>query len=221
MQESLLKGKEKSKTEKISDATIRRLSVYYRTLSRMEKQGIQRTTSMELAEIEGLTPVMVRKDLSFFGTFGSRGVGYDITSLKKELAVILGYNRKWGLVIIGGGLFSDVLVNSQILSENNFVINKIFEKNPSLLPSGDGPIKIYPLEDLGKRLNPAEDHIAIIALPPPEVQGVIDRLADIGVKAVIYLASRTIKVPPNMICVNQDIFIKLGMLTYKLREQNK
>jgi redox-sensing transcriptional repressor len=219
MQEPLLK--EKSKIEKISDATVRRLSVYYRTLSRMEKQGVQRTTSMELAEIEGLTPVMVRKDLSFFGTFGSRGVGYGVNSLKKELATILGYDRKWGLVIIGGGLFSEVLINSQILSENNFFINKIFEKNHQQVPNTNGRINIYPLEDLETRLSPLEDHIAIIALPPPEVQEIVNRLGEIGVKAVIYLASRTVKAPPNMICMNQDIFIKLGMLTFKLIEQNK
>ena len=87
---------------------------------------------MELADIEGISPVMVRKDLSFFGTFGCRGVGYEVQSLKTELANILGLSRKWGLVIIGGGRFRNVLINSQMLKENNLVIRKVFEKDPDI-----------------------------------------------------------------------------------------
>jgi len=211
--------KGKLKAEKISDSTIRRLSIYYRTLNRMEKQDIKRTTSMELAEIEGISPVMVRKDLSFFGTFGCRGVGYDVHSLKTELAKILGFSRGWGLVIIGGGRFRNVLINSQILKENNLVINKVFENDPDLLQNSDDPVKVYSMDQLETQINPEEDHIAIIALPPPEVQAIIDRLGKIGIKAVLYMASRSVKAPDNMVVMNQDISINLGMMTYKVLEK--
>ncbi len=212
--------KGKLKTEKISDSTIRRLSIYYRTLNRMEKQDIKRTTSMELAEIEGISPVMVRKDLSFFGTFGCRGVGYEVQSLKTELANILGLSRGWGLVIIGGGRFRDVLINSQILKENNLVIKKVFETDPDLVKNSDDQVKVYSIDQLEDQINLEEDHIAIIALPPPEVQAVIDRLGKIGMKAVLYMASRSVKAPDNMVVMNQDISIKLGMMTYKVMEKN-
>ncbi len=211
--------KGKLKAEKISDSTIRRLSIYYRTLNRMEKQDIKRTTSMELAEIEGISPVMVRKDLSFFGTFGCRGVGYDVHSLKTELAKILGFSRGWGLVIIGGGRFRNVLINSQILKENNLVIKKVFENDPDLVQNNDDSVKVYPMDQLENQINPEEDHIAIIALPPPEVQAVIDRLGKIGIKAVLYMASRSVKAPDNMVVMNQDISINLGMMTYKVLEK--
>jgi redox-sensing transcriptional repressor len=214
-----LDEKGKLRTEKISDSTIRRLSIYYRTLNRMEKQDIKRTTSMELADIEGISPVMVRKDLSFFGTFGCRGVGYEVHSLKSELANILGLSRKWGLVIIGGGRFRNVLINSQMLKENNLVIRKVFEKDPDLVKNSDDPISIYPIEELENHIDPEEDHIAIIALPPPEVQAVIDRLGKIGMKAVLYMASRSVKAPDNMVVMNDDISIKLGMMTYKVLEK--
>jgi redox-sensing transcriptional repressor len=213
--------KERPKIEKIADSTIRRLSIYYRTLNVMERQNIKLTTSMELAEIEGIFPAMVRKDLSYFGTFGCRGVGYDVQTLKAELATILGYNKKWGLVVIGGGQFSDVLINSQALKDNNFVIKKIFEKNPELIKDINMKIKIYPIDELENQIDPKKDHIAIIALPPPEVEAVINRLDKIGMKAVLYLASRSIKVPENMIVLNQDITINLGMLTYKYLEKAK
>jgi redox-sensing transcriptional repressor len=211
--------KGKLKTEKISDSTIRRLSIYYRTLNRMEKQDIKRTTSMELADIEGISPVMVRKDLSFFGTFGCRGVGYDVKSLKTELANILGLSRGWGLVIIGGGRFRNVLINSQILKENNLVIKKVFETDLDLVKNSDDQVKVFPMDQLESQINLEEDHIAIIALPPPEVQAVIDRLGKIGLKAVLYMASRSVKAPDNMVVMNQDISIKLGMMTYKVLEK--
>jgi redox-sensing transcriptional repressor len=214
-----LDEKGKIKTERISDSTIRRLSIYYRTLNRMEKQDIKRTTSMELAEIEGISPVMVRKDLSFFGTFGCRGVGYDVQSLKTELAHILGLSRGWGLVIIGGGRFRNVLINSQILKENNLVIKKVFETDPDLVKDSDEQVKVFSIDQLETQINPEEDHIAIIALPPPEVQAVIDRLGKIGMKAVLYMASRSVKAPDNMVVMNQDISIKLGMMTYKVLEK--
>jgi redox-sensing transcriptional repressor len=218
---SVMDKKERPKMEKIADSTIRRLSIYYRTLNVMEKQNIKLTTSMELAEIEGIFPAMVRKDLSYFGTFGCRGVGYDVQNLKTELATILGYNKKWGLVIIGGGQFSDVLINSQALKENNFVIKKIFDKNPESVKENDLKIKVFHIDALEKQIDLKKDHIAIIALPPPEVGAVIDRLGKIGMKAVLYLASRSIKAPENMIVMNQDITINLGMLTYKYLEKAK
>jgi redox-sensing transcriptional repressor len=211
--------KVKFRADKISESTIRRLSIYHRTLNRLERQEVKRTTSMELADIEGISPVMVRKDLSFFGTFGCRGVGYDVQSLKSELANILGLSRKWGLVIIGGGQFRDVLINSQILKENNLVINKVFEKEPGLVKNSENPVMVYSIDELEKKIDPEEDHIAIIALPPPEVQAIIDRLGRIGMKAVLYMASRSVKAPDNMVVMNQDISIILGMMTYKILEK--
>jgi redox-sensing transcriptional repressor len=211
--------KVKFRADKISESTIRRLSIYHRTLNRLEKQEVKRTTSMELADIEGISPVMVRKDLSFFGTFGCRGIGYDVQSLKSEIASILGLSRKWGLVIIGGGQFRDVLINSQILKENNLVINKVFEKEPGLVKNSENPVMVYSIDELEKKIDPEEDHIAIIALSPPEVQAIIDRLGRIGMKAVLYMASRSVKAPDNMVVMNQDISIILGMMTYKILEK--
>lgn len=212
-------GKGRSKTNRISESSLRRLSIYYRTLNRMEKQDIQLTTSMGLAEIEGISPAMVRKDLSFFGTFGCRGIGYDVHSLKTQLAEILGLSKKWSLVVIGGGQFGDVLINSQTLKDCNFTIKKIFEKTPDSITNNDDQVSVYPIDQLEKYIDPQEDHIAIVALPPPEVQSIIDRLGKIGLKAVLYIASRAVKAPENMVVMNQDISIKLGMMTYKVLEQ--
>jgi redox-sensing transcriptional repressor len=147
-------------------------------------------------------------------------VGYDVQTLKAQLAEILGLSRKWGMVVIGGEQFGDVLINSQALRENNFIIRKIFDKNPDRVKNSDDQVSVYPIDQLEKYIDPQEDQIAIVALPPPEVQSIIDRLGEIGLKAVLYIASRSVKAPENMVVMNQDISIKLGMMTYKVLEKS-
>ena len=205
------------KSIKISDSCLRRISIYYRTLNLLEKKGIRNITSAELAEIDGRYPALVRKDLSYFGCFGIRGTGYEISRLKGELGRILGLDRKWGLSVIGSIQYSDVLINSSTLKANNFTINKIYDKNPEIYKGVTGGISIFHIDRLEETLDPVMDNIAIIALPPPEVQGIIDRLSRIGVKAALYLASRPVRVPDNMVIMNHDISIELGMLTYHLK----
>jgi redox-sensing transcriptional repressor len=211
----------KKEKKKISSASIRRISFYYRTLCLLERKGVKNVTSIDLAEIGGRYSAIVRKDLSSFGYFGVRGVGYDVVKLKHELANILGLNKKWNLVVIGSRPYSEVLINSESLRESNFIIKKIYEKSPDDIKKNTNDIKVLDIDQMEDTLDPQEDGIVIIALPPPEVQAVIDRLGKIGMKGVLYLASRSVKVPENMIVINQDITIELGMLTYRLNEKEK
>lgn len=185
----------------------------------MEKQNIERTTSMELAESEGIHPAKIRKDLSYFGTFGCRGVGYEVSTLKRELDHILGFNKPWGLVIIGGGQLGETLIKSQSLKENNFIINKIFEKKPDQLKITTGQTGVFSINQLEKKIDPLKDHIAIIALPHREIQPIIDRLSKLDIKGVLYIASRAVNTPKNMVVMNQDLSLSLGMMTYKVLEK--
>ena len=204
---------------KISESCLRRISIYYRTLSLLERKGIRNITSSELAEIEGRYSAQVRKDLSYFGCFGVRGTGYDTGILKNALARVLGLDRKWGLAVIGSAQYSDVLMNSLTLKSNNFYINKVYDKNPEIYKELSGRISVFHIDRLEETLDPEMDNIVIIALPPQEVQGVIDRLSLMGVRAALYLASRPVRVPDNMVIMNQDISIELGILTYHLNEK--
>ncbi len=208
------------KTIKISDPCIRRISTYFRTLNLLERKGIRYITSTELAEIDGRISAQVRKDLSYFGCFGVRGLGYEVTRLKHELGRIIGMDKGWGLVVIGSTQYSEVLMSSLTLKSNNFYINKIYCENTDLSGNIPAQVNIFHIDDLEETLDPEHDNIAIIALPPSEVQSMIDRLSRLGVKAAIYLASRPVKVPDNMVIASQDISIELGMLTYRLNEMN-
>ncbi len=210
-----------TKSIKISDSCIRRISIYFRALKLLERKGINYITSMELAEIDGRYPAQVRKDLSYFGCFGIRGIGYEVSRLKKELGRVLGLDRGWGLVVIGSAQYSDVLMKSIALKTNNFNINKIYDKNPEVYKGISEEVNVFHIDRLEETLDPDLDNIAIIALPPPEVQSVLDRLSLIGVKAALYLASRPVRIPDNMVVVNQDISIELGMLTHHLIEKDR
>ena len=123
--------------------------------------------------------------------------------------------------MIGSRPYSEVLVNSESLRESNFRIKKIYEKDIGNIQNNADSIEVLNIDRMEETLDPEEDSIVIIALPPPEVQAVIDRLGKIGMKAVLYLASRSVKVPKGMVVINQDITIELGMLTYRLKEKEK
>ena len=112
----------KRKIRKISDSTIHRLSVYYRALLSLEKEGYETISSKELAKREKLTPAQVRKDLSFFGSFGTRGLGYPVKQLMQQIAEILGINRVWNVALVGVGNVGSALVSYKEFAKQGFVI---------------------------------------------------------------------------------------------------
>src|SRR5574341_1234718 len=112
------------KIKRPSDSTIHRLSVYYRVLQSVEKEGYHTVSSKELAKREKLTPAQVRKDLSFFGSFGTRGLGYPVKELKERISHILGLDREWKVALIGVGNIGSALVSYKEFSRQGFKIVK-------------------------------------------------------------------------------------------------
>ena len=198
----------------IPESAVHRLLIYHRTLTVLEHGGVETISSEKLADIEGFTAAQVRKDLSFFGSFGYRGVGYKIRELKSKITNILGLNQEWDIVLIGAGDLGEVLMNSRAFSERNFRVSKIFDKSSKLIGKLIKNVVVAYINDLEVEIDPAADRLAVVALPPDEVQDVVNRLGKIGVKGVLYFASRTIEIPDNMVVRNQDISIELGKLTY-------
>jgi redox-sensing transcriptional repressor len=203
-------------SDRIARSTVERLLIYYRAIDLMEKDHVMTTNSTELARIGGSYPAQVRKDLSYFGCFGCRGMGYDVHTLKSELSKILGLDRKWNIVVIGAGQFSDVMISSQVMNNQHFTVKKIFDKAPEKIKDIYRGISVYHMNQIEREIDPEEDDIAVIALPPPEIQRVIDRLGKVGLKGVLYLASRSVTVPKNMTVLNEDVSMTLGMLAYQL-----
>jgi redox-sensing transcriptional repressor len=203
-------------SNQISDVSIRRLSSYLRTLDILEKTGVDIVSSRKLSEIEGASDGLIRKDLSLFGSFGVRGSGYPVAALKENIIKILGLDRQWKIILIGIGETSRIFLDSETFKKKNFQIIKIFHKAPELIGRKVYDLIIADLKNLEKEVDPSLVDLAIVAVPPPDVQSIIDRLGKIGVKGALYFASRSVTVPDNMIVRNLDVSIELGTLTYHI-----
>ncbi|MFC1732183.1 redox-sensing transcriptional repressor Rex [candidate division KSB1 bacterium] len=211
-----MRKESKIKTRRISGSTIRRLSMYHRTLDILDHGGVETISSQKLADIEDITSAQVRKDLSFFGSFGRRGLGYNVSLLKKSIAHILGLNKRWNIVLIGAGHLGNALMNYEEFKKKNFYITKIFDKSRKMVGKEIKDIPINHINDLEEMLDAKTDNLAILAIPPQDVQSIIDRLSKIGIRGVLYFASRTVSVPKNMVIRNEDTSIELETLTYHI-----
>jgi redox-sensing transcriptional repressor len=196
---------------------IRRLSTYLRTLDHLQKKGVEVISSSDLERIEGVTQSLIRRDLAEFGSFGVRGVGYNVPMLREQIAEILGFDRKRKVVLIGADGFGSVLMHSESFWKRNLEVVQIFDKAPAHVDRSLEDIPVYDIELLERELDSRDVDLAIIAVPPPEVQNIIDRLGQIGVRGALYFAARPVRVPENMVVVNMDITVELGVLTYQLR----
>jgi redox-sensing transcriptional repressor len=205
------------KPRKISHATIRRLSLYHRTLDILESAGVQAVSSHKLGQIEGINPAQVRKDLSAFGSFGHRGFGYGVAKLKRQIAKILGLHRRWHLVLIGAGQLGNVFLSSEAFKRRNLLIAKIFDDAPELIGKRINGVTVSHMDKLEQEIDPETDVLAIIAVSPSRVQSIIDRLGKIGVKGALYFAGRAVSAPRDMVVLNQDISVELGTLTYHVK----
>src|SRR6478736_292184 len=116
---------------KIADSTVRRLSLYLRFLEEFEGRGVGTVSSDALAQRGGTTSAQVRKDLSFFGSFGKRGLGYSVPEIKKELREILGLGRDWRVVIVGAGKIGAALVQYRGFRQRGFSILRAYDSNPA------------------------------------------------------------------------------------------
>jgi redox-sensing transcriptional repressor len=201
---------------KISSATIRRLSIYYRALDILGKNGIETVLSDNLCKKEGIPGTHVRKDLNNFGSFGKRGEGYNVRLLKNQIAKILGIDDEWNIALIGSVEFSTVLFNSIIFKKKHLIITKLFDDMPELVGKKINGITVCHIDNLEKELDPQTDKLAIVAVSPPKIQRVINRLGKIGLGGVLYFASRSVKIPKNMVVLNADISIELGTITYHI-----
>ena len=208
--------KQYNRPKSISDIAVRRLSSYLRTLNILEENGVDVVSSHMLANIEGVGDGLVRRDLTLFGSFGTRGVGYYVTYLKEQIIKILGLDRKWNIVLIGTGEISRVFLHSDAFKKKNFHITKIFNDLSVNIGRKIEGLIISDIDNLENEIDPGIVDLAIVAVPPPKVQSIIDRLGKIGVKGAIYFASRSVNIPKNMIVRNQDISIEIGILTYHI-----
>lgn len=208
--------KKRPKLDK-KNLVIRRMSTYLRTLDHLQMKGVEVVSSADLERIEGVSQSLVRRDLAEFGSFGIRGLGYNVSELREHVADILGFGRSRKVVLIGTGGFGNVLVHSESFRKRNLEVVQIFDTPVDNAETSLGGIPIHDIAHLEREIDPHRIDLAIIAVAPPEVQDIIDRLGRIGIKGALYFASRPVTAPKNMVVLNVDINIELGVLTHYLR----
>ncbi len=202
--------------EKISPAVIRRLPRYYRYLSEMEEAGIDKLSSSQMSMDMGLNASQIRRDLNCFGGFGQQGYGYSVTKLKKEIARILGLNKRYKVVIIGAGRIGQALLGYRSFMLEGFEIVGIFDSDPAkmgLLPEGH---EVFGLESLDSFIAENGIDIAIICTPKEAAQKSADHLVSCGIKGIWNFAPVDVAVRRGVAVENIHLSDSLYVLSYKL-----
>jgi len=205
-----------SSKRKISESTIHRLSLYYRILSVLEKENRETVSSKELAKREKLTPAQVRKDLSFFGSFGTRGLGYPVNELKRRISEILGLNRTWNVALVGVGNIGSALVGYKEFQRQGFQIKMIFDNDQRKIGSNHKGIMVSDVKNIFQELKNNNIEIVVIAVPATVAQYIVDDVVNAGIKAILNFAPANLKVPEDVFLRNENMSMELEYLSFAL-----
>lgn len=205
--------------KKISRATLERLPIYHRTLKELQEHGEKIISSSTLAEILNATPEKIRKDLSDFGQFGMKGVGYNIEVLKRGIEKILGLRYRWALAVVGAGNLGKAIINDKNFSAMGFNVEVIFDVDEQLIGTKINGVKVYSFEKLDAVIKRKIIDIGVITVPVNAAQNVADALTCAGIKGIWNFAPTKISVPPDVTLVNEDFNIGLMTLTYNLAKR--
>ena len=202
---------------KVPGPTIERLALYSRPLEVLIENGTLVISSEKFAEICGVNPAQVRKDLAYFGEFGVRGVGYDVKELSQEINKILAIDREWILCVVGMGNLGHALVENEDFKKRGYKIVATFDSEPKkvgdTLPCG---LTIEPTTKIRELVQALHIEIGIITTPPHEAQRVADLLMDAGVKAILNFAPIQVRTSECCTVENVDFAVKLENLVYHL-----
>src|SRR3954466_10847385 len=171
--------------KRIADSTVRRLSAYLRFLEDFENRVLSTVSSEELARRGGTTSAQVRKDLSFFGSFGKRGLGYSVPELSPAPRALLGRGREWQVVIIGAGKIGAALAQYRGFRQRGFNILAVYDSNPEKIGRTLEGIEVQDIHRFEQDVTRERPEIAVIAIPGEGAQEVLDRIVRTGIKAVL------------------------------------
>ena len=206
----------KNDSRRISDSTIYRLSKYYQLLNRLAEEGVQTISSRELAARQRLTPAQVRKDLSYFGAFGTRGLGYPVLDLKKRIAGIIGLDRRWNLAVIGVGNIGSALIGFKEFSRKGFDIKAVFDNDQRKIGSKHKGIVVSDIRNLRKELVEKEIDLVALCVPASVAQEITDEIVAAGVKAILSFAPVYLQTPEDVFVRHEDMALEMEYLTYAL-----
>jgi redox-sensing transcriptional repressor len=206
--------------KRIADSTVRRLSAYLRFLEDFEGRGLTTISSDELARRGGTTSAQVRKDLSFFGSFGKRGLGYSVPELAVRLREILGLGRQWKVIIIGAGKIGAALVAYRGFRQRGFNILSAYDSNPEKVGRSLEGIPVRDIGSLEKDVQRDRPDIAVVTVPSENAQAVVDRVVKAGIKAILNFASTQLQVPNDVTVKTVNMAMELEGLSFALTNRD-
>src|SRR3954464_13434489 len=184
--------------ERLSLGVAARLSRYLQVLTQARKMGRETISSQELSEYTHINPTQIRRDLSGFGKFGKRGVGYNIDSLVVEIRKILRTSGQHNIALFGAGNLGQAIASSDIFADHGFQIVAIFDVEPSVVGMQVGDLRVRDFSDLESVVADDEIVVGVLAVPSAAAQDVADRLVDAGVKIVFNYSEQLLQVPPDV-----------------------
>ncbi|MCL3820256.1 redox-sensing transcriptional repressor Rex [Aeromicrobium wangtongii] len=203
----------------IPDATVARLPVYLRALNSLAEQGVLSCASNELAEQAGVNPAKLRKDLSYLGSYGTRGVGYDVEYLRYQIAREMGQTQDWDVVIVGVGNLGSALSAYQGFSARGIRVAALVDADPQRVGTVVSDIVVSPVDELEAIVAERRIAIGVIATPGTAAQEVADRLVAAGITSILNFAPAIVQVPDGVDVRKVDLSIELQILAY--HEQRK
>jgi redox-sensing transcriptional repressor len=206
--------------KRIADSTVRRLSIYLRFLEEFEERGLATVSSEELARRGGTTSAQVRKDLSFFGSFGKRGLGYSVPELASALREILGLGKDWRVVIIGAGKIGAALAQYRGFRQRGFQIIAAYDTNPDKIGRTLEGIEVRDMTQLEADVTRERPDIAVLAVPSEGAQLVLDRVVKAGMKAVLNFAPAQLHAPADVTVKTVNMAMELEGLSFALSNRD-
>ncbi len=200
----------------IADNTVRRLSLYLRFLEEFQHQGAATVSSEALAQRGGTTSAQVRKDLSFFGSFGKRGLGYSVPQLIRRLREILGLGRRYKVFVVGAGKIGSALVQYRGFHERGFDIVAIFDTDPEKIGKPWNGLVVKDAAQFERDAKEMMPDIGVIVTPGEVAQSVADRLVKCGIGAILNFASVQLQVPETIPVKAVNLVLELEALSFAL-----
>lgn len=204
---------------KIPSSSISRIALYYRALLSLENAGL--ISSEELADLTECSAAQIRKDLAYFGQFGTPGRGYSIEVLKEELKKILGIDREWDVALIGIGNLGSALLAYKGFKNQGFNIKYAFDNDRDKIDKLKEGVGIKDIKELETIIKSNKIDMAIVAVPQNAAQIIIEKLVSSGIKAIVNFAPIRPRVPKNIEVLNIDLSMELERLTYFLKRNKR
>jgi redox-sensing transcriptional repressor len=194
--------------------TIYRLSIYNRALQRLKENGVETVSSEALATAAAVKPTQLRKDLTYFGQWGTRGLGYSVNELSKAITEVLGMAKLQPVILVGAGQLGTALLRYGGFAKEGFEFVAAFDQDTDRKRPKDIKVPILPMEQLTAFIQEKHVRLAILTVPGTFAQAVANTLIDAGIQAILNFAPAVLQVPERVVVNNVDLAIQLENLSY-------